>query len=242
MQEDFNEKLYYPEEKIDFLIKYLKLNVKDIAELFGVQSNYISKLRNQEHNTLKPLHLYAFTGAFNIPFEVFHKTVKDSNSIKKILTKEKQMQEKSFFTQDEQVLQNLEGIWYAYFYPSNQFADVYRIKTIFHNDGGVSDENGNQGKVLIGKNQSLMVKEAKNSKNLISITFDNHQVAYEMFHFSLVSKRNHVNREMFNYGFFSRYEIELDRVKTILGEKKSVQLKMQCEFVERIAEHVEIIG
>ena len=87
-----------------------------------------------------------------------------------------------------------------------------------------------------------MVKEAKNSKNLISITFDNHQVAYEMFHFSLVSKRNHVNREMFNYGFFSRYEIELDRVKTILGEKKSVQLKMQCEFVERIAKHVEIIG
>ena len=240
--ESENEQLYYPEEKIDFLIKHLKLNVKDIANLFGVQSNYISKLRNQEHNTLKPLHLYAFTAAFNIPFDIFDKKVKDTDSIKNILTREKQMQEKSFFTQDEQVLKNLEGVWYAYFYPSNQFADVYRIKTTFHNDGSVSDENGNQGKVLIGKNQSLMVKEAKNSKNLISITFDNHQVAYEMFHFSLVSKRNHVNREMFNYGFFSRYEIELDRVKTILGEKKSVQLKMQCEFVERIAEHVEIIG
>ena len=122
--ESENEQLYYPEEKIDFLIKHLKLNVKDIADLFGVQSNYISKLRNQEHNTLKPLHLYAFTAAFNIPFEVFNKTVKDSNSIKNILTRRKQMQEKSFFTQDEQVVKNLAGLWYAYFYPSNQFADV----------------------------------------------------------------------------------------------------------------------
>jgi len=39
-----------------------------------------------------------------------------------------------------------------------------------------------------------------------------------------------------------RQEIELDRVKTILGNKEHVQLKMQCEFVERIAEHVETIG
>jgi basic membrane lipoprotein Med (substrate-binding protein (PBP1-ABC) superfamily) len=30
----------------------------------------------------------------------------------------------------------------------------------------------------------FIIKESKNSKNLISITFDKHQVAYKIFHFS----------------------------------------------------------
>ncbi len=241
MQEETDEKFYSNEEKIDFLIRHLKLNVKDIADLFGMQSNYISKLRNADHDTLRPLHLYAFTGAFNIPFKVFDKNVKDSKQLKAILEEQKKEEKEELFKKNKQLIDDIEGDWYAYFYPSNRFSEIYRIKTTIEPDGTVSDENGNRGKLFIGTNQSLIIKEARNSKNLINITFDNHQVAYNMFHFSLVSKRNHNNLEMFNYGFFSRYEIETDMLKEILGAKEKVQLKMECDFAERISEYVTLI-
>jgi len=241
MLEKNEEKFFYIEEKVSFIIDYLNLSVKEIADLWGMQSNYISKLRDQSHNSLRPMHLYALAGAFNIPFEVFDKKVKTSTEVIQIIKSYKKEKEIALFKKNEQLLKNIQGDWYAYFYPSNRFANIYRIKTTINEDGSVIDANGNKGKLFIGTNQSLIIKEAKNSKNLVTITFDNHQVAYEMFHFSLVSKRNHNNLEMFNYGFFSRYEIEPEMLKDILGEKAKVQLKMECDFAERISEYVDII-
>ena len=242
MQEEIVQHFYNTEEKLSFIIDYLKLNVKEIADLWGMQSNYISKLREHTHNSLRPMHLYAFTGAYNIPHKVFDKTVKTSTEVINVLEDAKKEKVKKLFKSNNQLLQDMQGDWYAYFYPSNQFADIYRIKTTVNDDGTIIDENNNWGKLLIGTNQSLIVKEAFNSKNLITIVFDNHKVAYDLFHFSLISKRNHIPREMFNFGFFSRQEIPLDQVKTILGNKEKIQLKMLCEFEERIAEYVEILG
>jgi len=241
MLETNEEKFFYIEEKVSFIIDYLNLSVKEIADLWGMQSNYISKLRDQTHNSLRPMHLYALTGAFNIPFKVFDKKVKSSTQVIQIIETYQKEKKASIFKKNEQLIKNIQGDWYAYFYPSNRFADIYRIKTTINEDESVIDANGNSGKLFIGTNQSLIIKEAKNSKNLVTITFDNHQVAYQMFHFSLVSKRNHNNLEMFNYGFFSRYEIEPEMLKDILGEKAKVQLKMECDFAERISEYVEII-
>jgi hypothetical protein len=242
MLEENDEKFFYNEDKINFLINYLKLDVKEIAKLWGVKPTYISKLRKQSHNSLKTMHLYAFTGTFNIPFEVFDKKIDTTEQIKAILEEQKKIKKETLFKTNEQLLYDIKGVWYAYFYPSNQFADIYRIKTTINSDGTVIDQNNNCGKLLIGTNQTLLIKEAFNSKNLVTIVFDNHKVAYDLFHFSLVSKRNHVPREMFNFGFFSRHEIELDRVKVLLGDKEKIQLKMLCEFEERIAEYVEIMG
>ena len=241
MIEKNEEKFFYIEEKVNFIIDYLNLSVKEIADLWGMQSNYISKLRDQSHNSLRPMHLYALTGAFDIPFEIFDKKVKTSIEVIQIIESYKKEKEISLFKKNEQLVKNIQGDWYAYFYPSNRFSEIYRIKTTFNIDGTVADANGNQGKLFIGTNQSIIIKESRNSKNFVSITFDNHQVAYDMFHFSLVSKRNHNNLEMFNYGFFSRYEIEPKMLKDILGEKAKVQLKMECDFAERISEYVEII-
>jgi hypothetical protein len=240
MQEEPLQHFYNDEEKLSFIIDYLKLNVKEIANLWGVQANYISKLREQSHNSLKPMHLYAFSGAFDVSFKVFDKDVKTSEQLIALL--EEHANKHELFKENAQVLQNIQGDWYAYFYPSNRFSEIYRIKTTVKLDGSVVDANGNRGQLFTGTNQSIIIKESKNSKNFVSITFDNHQVAYDMFHFSLVSKRNHNNLEMFNYGFFSRYEIEADMLKDILGEKSKVQLKMECDFAERISEYVEIVG
>ncbi|CAA6812382.1 MAG: Unknown protein [uncultured Sulfurovum sp.] len=243
MRDDTNNVFYYNEEKLSFIIDYLKLDVKDIADVFGTKSNYISKLRDQMHNTLKPMHLHAFSHAFNVPYRIFEdRNINSSEKIRAVLEAKEASDNKTIFKKNEQLIKDIQGDWYAYFYPSNRFANVYCIKTTITKNAEVIDANNNVGKLLIGKNQSMIVKEAFNSKNLISIIFDNHQVAYNMFHFSLVSKRNHVNREMLNFGFFSRKEIEPDLAKEILGEKKYLQLKMQCDFVERISEYVEVIG
>ena len=229
------------EKKLGFIMDYLNIDSKDVADIFGVKPAYISKLLGYTYGVLKPMHLYAFAGAFNVPFKVFAKEVKNSTQIIEILEEDKQEKQKVLFKKNRQLLENIQGDWYAYFYPSNRFSEIYRIKTTINLDGTVVDANGNSGKLLIGTNQSIIVKESQNSKNFVSITFDNHQVAYKMFHFSLVSKRNHNNLEMFNYGFFSRYEIEPEMLKDILGEKPKVQLKMECDFAERISEYVEII-
>ena len=242
MQKEPIQHFYNTEEKVSFIIDHLKLNVKYIADLWEMQPNYISKLREQSHNSLRAMHLYALTGAFNIPFKVFDKKIKTSEQVITILEEHKKEEKEILFKKDKQLLNDIQGDWYAYFYPSNRFANIYRIKTTINLDGTIIDENGNWGKLFVGTNQSLIIKEAKNSKNLITITFDNHQVAYHMFHFSLVSKRNHNNLEMFNYGFFSRHEIKPERLKDILGEKEKVQLKMECDFAERISEYVELLN
>jgi len=242
MNEETVQHFYNQEERLSFIIDHLKLNVKDIANLWGVQSNYISKLREHTYDALKPMHLYAFTGAFQIPFEIFDKKIKTSIEVIEILEEAKKEKIKKLFKQDKELLNNIQGDWYAYFYPSNKFSDIHRIKTTINANGTILDENNNWGKLLIGTNQSLIVKEASNSKNLVTIVFDNHKVAYGMFHFSLISKRNHIPREMFNFGFFSRQEIETEKVKEILGEKEKIQLKMLCEFEEGIAEYVETYG
>jgi transcriptional regulator with XRE-family HTH domain len=242
MLKENEEKFFYNEEKLNYIINHLRLDVKEIAHIFGVKPAYISKLREQSHNSLKPMHLYAFSSAFNIPYKIFNKKVNTTEQVKAILEEEKKVSKELFFKKNEQLLKDIKGDWYAYFYPSNQFSDIYRIKTSIKNDGTIIDENNNFGKLLIGTNQSLIIKEAFNSKNLITIVFDNHKVAYDLFHFSLISKRNHIPREMFNFGFFSRQEIPLDEVKKILGKKEKIQLKMLCEFEERIAEYVEFLG
>jgi len=239
---EIENSFYYDEEKLSFIIDYLKIDVKDIADIFGTKSNYISKLREQIHNTLKPMHLYAFSHAFDVPYKIFEdKSINSSKKIKAILEQHKQSKKEAIFKNNHSLMENIAGEWYAYFYPSNRFANLHSIKTTIHTDGTVIDTNNNWGQLLIGTNQSMIVKETLNSKNLVTIIFDNHQVAYNMFHFSLVSKRNHVNREMLNFGFFSRKEIELDIAKEILGDKRHLQLKMQCDFVERISEYVEVL-
>ena len=102
--------------------------------------------------------------------------------------------------------------------------------------------HNNKGKLLIGKNQSIILKESRNSKNITSITFDNNRVAYGIFPFSRVSKSNSMNKELFNFGIFSREKLELDRAKEILGAVNGVQLQMKQDILERINESILMKG
>ena len=235
------EEIFYTnEEKLNFIIKHLKLNVKEIDKLFGTQTGYVSKLRNHANGSLKPMHLYAFNGAYDIPYKIFKD--KKVNTPEKIIAilEQKEQTNNSIFKSDELLLNNLLGTWYAYFYPSNTFANIHSIKTTITNDYRVSDEHDNHGELFLGERQSTIIKKSHNSKNFVSILFDNDQVAYKIFPFSMVSKTNQVNREMCNFGFYSRKQIELDLAKKILGDISGVQLKMDCDFKERVAEYALI--
>ncbi len=238
-----SSKLESKEEKLDFIIKHLCLEVKDLASKFGVSSGTISKMRSSYNSTLKDVYLYAFENVYGVPYKIFKdKNINTKEQIIEILEKPKEEIKDDIFHENKELLDYLVGDWYAYFYPSNSFTPIYSIKTTIHSDGRVTDENNNSGRVYFGKMQSMIIKEAYNSKNLVSITFDNMQVAYGMFPFTLVSKRNHVNRKMCNFGFFADRELKLDIVKKILGSVEEVQLKMNCDFGERISEYIEFEG
>lgn len=239
MEED--EIFYNNEEKLNFIIDHLKLDVKEIEKTFGYRSGYVSKLRSDTYSTLKPLHFYAFESAYGIPRKIFtDKKINSSSQIVAIL-KPKSEKQKGIFEENEFVFEKLVGKWYAYVYPGNPFIPIYCIETTIHSDYTITDENNNYGQLLIGELQSLFIKKAINSKNFISILFDNADVGYELFHFSMLSKSGQVKREMCNFGFFSRKKIEVDVAKTILGKREDIQLKIDFDLKERVAEYAVIV-
>jgi len=236
-----DKKLYNNGEKLDFIIDYLKLDVNKIEKNFGYTSGYVSKLRNHSYSTLKPMHYYAFESAYNIPRKIFtDETIKSSKQIIDILEQEKR-KDIGIFEENEYILKTLLGKWYAYVYPGNPFLPLYCIETTIHSNYTVTDENNNYGQLLVGELQSVLIKKAINSKNFISILFDNSDVGYKLFHFSMLSKSSQVKREMCSFGFFSRKKIELELAKTILGEKNNVQLKIDFDLKERVAEYAVMI-
>jgi len=235
-----DDKLYNNSEKLKYVVDFLGLKTKDIAKKLGVQDSFISKLYHDASAKLKPLHLYAFSSAYNIPLTIFNnRSIDSKEKVKAIL--EQKVDNKSIFMNNSELLDELVGEWYLYSYPSNQKqAEVWETKTTVFADGSVVDEHDNKGMLYVGKNQSIILKESACSKNITSITFDNHQVTYKIFPFSRVSKSNGVNKELFNFGVFSKYKIDLDEIKEIMGEKSTVQLKINYDFLERIASRLEI--
>lgn len=228
------------EEKLDFILDYLEIKVKDIADAFGVKPPYVSRIRVSSYNNLKPMHLYALERIYDIPYLIFEDSNIDTkDKIKYILDNRNidmtQCKNNIFFNNDK-VMANLEGIWYAYFYSSAYDNSLYCIETIISPNGKVVDENSNFGQVFVGENQSMIIKQAHNSKNLISITFDNSTIAYGKFPFILTSKTNQLNEMMTNFGFFSHKKVDLEVAKDILLDISDLQLKMKYTLIERICQ------
>ena len=228
------------EEKLAFILKYRSLSNSEIASKFGVTSGTISKMKTEYNSTLKPAYLYAFESAYGIPYKIFEdKNINTPKQIIEILDEKKEKTSKDVFYDNEELLTQLVGDWYAYLYPSNSTNDIYELKTSISKDGSVIDGSKNHGKLYLGKRQSIIIKESQNSQDLISITFDNMQVSFGMFSFTLVSKRNMVHRKMCSFGFFSKKELTEEVAKEILGDIEKVQFKLDYDFEERINEFVE---
>ncbi|SFV70692.1 hypothetical protein MNB_SV-13-303 [hydrothermal vent metagenome] len=236
-----DEKLYYQEEKLKYVTESLNLSTKEIAQKLEMGQSMVSQILNYSHNKLRQIHIHAICHAYNIPIEIFeNKKVNTTEMIDQML---QESQIGSIFQKDYELLDKLLGKWYLYSYPSNpNLSEVWATETYFYEDFSVEDMHKNRGKLLIGKKQSIILKESHNSHNMTSITFDNDKVTYNNFAFSRVSKSNILNQELFNFGFFSRREMEVDEVKNILGKRERVQLHMDYDMLRRISSCVEMRG
>jgi len=239
--------------KFDYILEYLKENhniqVQDIANTFGLSKSSISQMRTRTvaSNQVKKLHIYALESAYDIPKEIFFdENIKTKEDIKYILDNRKAYLKSNVFFANREILNTLVGVWYSYFFKSDVLQKIelfknstledgiYCIQTSIDKDGKVLDENNNGGEVYISENQSMIIKKAINSKNLISMTFDNSQIRYGKISFTLVSKTNNVNKKMFSFGFLSRQKLDIDTAKQILQSPKDMQFKINDEFEERI--------
>ena len=236
-----HERLYYPEEKLKYVIKSLSLTTKEISKKLEISQGMVSQIINYRNNKLRNIHIYAICNAYNIPIEIFEN--REINSTKIVDQILKESKNGSIFKKDYELLDKLLGKWYMYSYPSSSnLTDVWETETYFYEDFTVEDMHQNRGNLFIGKNQSIILKESHNSHNITSITFDNDKVTYGSFAFSRVSKSNILNQELFNFGLFSRNEIEKEKAKKILGDTNKVQIKMDYEMLKRISLSIEMEG
>lgn len=225
-------------EKLNYILDTY-MSASDVTKKFGFASNsMISSLRNKNNpQTLLIVHQEGLEKHFNIPLEVWSRDVVMDKSIIDDMIKNHHKEDilTAFpFTKNDELLKNLVGDWYAYFYSSNEVSKIHSIKTTINKNCIVTDQNKNSGQLFIGTNQSMIIKESINSKNLVSITFTNIEVAYEVFAFSLISKQDQINDEMLNFGFFSKKELDQDVVIKTLGDINTTQLKMDRGFLRRL--------
>lgn len=239
---DESKILHNNEEKLNYVIKKLNLKTKDIAQKLEISAGLISQIQNHYNGKLRKIHLYAICNAYKIPMEIFeNKEVNREITIDGLL--DQTTTPNAMFQNNYELLNKLLGTWYVYSYPSNpQLADVWITETKFYENFHVEDMHKNSGKLYIGKKQSIILKESNNSKNITSITFDNDRITYENFPFSRVSKSNALNKELFNFGFFSRRKMTKDEARKILGNINEVQVQMNYDFLERINACIEMEG
>jgi len=224
--------LYNLEEKLHYVIESLNLTNREIATKLEISSGLVSQIQNHYNGKLRKYHLYSMCHAYHIPMEIFeNENIRTKEMIDNLL-----INRDNIFYKDYELLNKLKGRWYLYSYPSNpKSKEVWITETMIYEDFSVEDMHKNRGKLFIGQNQSIIIKQSNNSKNLTSITFDNNQVTYNSFAFSRVSKSNKLNKELFNFGFFSRKKMSEDDAREILGEKERIQKHMDSSMLERIS-------
>lgn len=227
------EKLYYPEEKLKFVIETLQLKKGEVAKKLEISQTFLSQLMNYSEGKLKKLHLFAICHAYNIPIEIFNnEKINTTDKIQNLLNYTKKSS--TIFTNSQVMLDKLLGKWYFYSYSSQNTENIWETETTIYSDSTVEDKHKNRGKLFIGQNQSVILKETNNAKNLNTITFDNNRVGYDTFPFSRISKMNALNSELLTFGFCSRKKVEYEEAKNILGDYDKVQLKMDYTMLERL--------
>jgi len=235
-----NKILYTNEEKLKYILKKLNLTTKEISTKLEISSGLISQIQNPYNGKLKKVHLYALSHAYNIPIEIF-----EDESINTKETIDSMLQQASFqiFVPNYKLLKKLIGKWYLYSYPSNRnLSEVWSTETYIYDDFTVLDIHKNRGKIYIGKQQSILIKESHNSKNITATVFDNARVTYGNFPFSRIAKSNSYNREILSFGFFSRRNMSKTEAKNILGDIEKSQLQIDYDMIDRVSGLITMKG
>lgn len=254
------------EEKFAYVIKYMGIEEKEIAEKFGMSKSSISRFKNEKGGsiiTFKKIHWYGMEEFFGIPRKIFEdnnitnksqiedildakkerdkfedKSITIKKQIKDILDAQTERDKFELFTDNKNILKKLTGVWYIYLYASNRNRGFYEIITTINDDYSVFDQNNNEGQLFISENQSMIIKKSDNSRNLVSITFNNTEVSYNIFKCSIISRSNQSEIEMLSFGFISKNILSKEKAKNVLGNIKHLQLRINEDFKERLYDYV----
>jgi len=238
-------------KKFDFILsKHYIRGVGEVATQFGFKNHSkISAFRNPNNNhTLLKVHIEALERHFSIPVRVFDADV-TIDEVEDIIKEHRELQfERSINIYDEvfkyehsTLLNYIRGRFYAYIYPSNPQGTWTKeglniVETTINDDLSVHDEYGNRGVLKIGKHQSFIFKVSYDEKDINVIRFENRQAIYgQNFRFVILSNQNGTTHEMINFGFYSRRLYTPNEAKAILGEIEKLQMKLDIEFSQRVA-------
>lgn len=243
-------------KKLNYIIKEYIVGGKEelSVKTFGYErQNAVSNLcsYNPKMPTLCKMHMESIERHHQIPLRIWEsnfdydeKQINEAIHLYRTALKGGALsfpEEDSIFKKNQKLFDKLQGIWYAYLYPSNpksaeKTEGIWVVKTTIRNDYSVVDWWGNSGYLKLGKHESLIIKESYENDDLTVIRFSNRHVPFEHFRFTIVSNQNNTTHEMVNFGFYSRQKYSPKEAKRILGEMGSVQLKLNLEFERRLKE------
>jgi len=250
-KQELREKKELIQKKLVYIVEnYIKGGKKELAtQTFGYErENVVTNFCTEStKSSLKKIHMESMERHHQIPLYIwdvnfeFNEQKIDEAIVKYRDTRISFDDEDSIFTKNQQLLENLKGVWYAYIYPSNpnsakETEGVWIVQTTIYDDCSVVDYWGNAGYLKIGKNQSLIIKEPYENSDLTVIRFSNRHVSFEHFRFTIVSNQNGTINEMVNFGFYSRHKYSPKKAKEILGDMNKVQLKLNLDFDERLTQ------
>ena len=243
-------------EKLYFVLKELKITNSDIVQKTELQSNVVSEITNPQNfsRTLKNYHLFAIALTYNIPIEIFNKDITSSLQIREILNRTTQKQKNLI---DKKLPDNINikwliGNWFIYSYIDNinlrskfinnisiekEISFIKEEKITIDSNLKVKIKNNRKAKIEIYSNQSVITFENIYSKDITIYTFDNDRVCYNKFFTSKISKTKHSKQEILNFGFFSREKLQESEVQFILGDFTQVQLKVNCNLLDKISSY-----
>jgi len=144
-------------------------------------------------------------------------------------------------------LDKLVGKFYHYSYGSKEGKKDGQLhfwnnkKIIIDKKGQVQYLEGKKitavGEIIIGEKQSCIGMIDKNTKNNISISFDNIDTNYEIFKVIKIDKQFMEEKDMVSIGLFSKEEIDDKTAQELLGEEKKALFKISSDIKNRIAKH-----
>ena len=248
-------------KKLNYIIEtYIKGGKKELAiNTFGYdRENSVGNFCSLKSSAvIKKIHMESINKHYKIPMSIWDEDIPFNKSeIDKLIKKYRlslqkslflDIEEDTIFSKNSKLFKKLKGVWYAYIYPSNPISaidteGVWIVETEIYDDYTVIDQWSNKGYLKLGKQESLIIKESYENNDLTVIRFQNRQVPFEHFRFTIVSNQNYTTHEMVNFGFYSRHKYTPKEAKEILGDMSKVQLKLDLEFEERLRVHGVVRG
>jgi transcriptional regulator with XRE-family HTH domain len=237
-------------EKIDYLIKLLRLTNTEIAKKLEVPYTSISHWK-QDNGRLKKVHIYAFAMAYSIPVEIFNFDDSEDNifdteeKIKKCIDSNKKDKEWCGCSKNDKIIKILSANrYYCYNFSSDkQHIDILENEIIIKDSYIVENFNNieliREGNIDINELQSTIKLKSKKVNTCLNITFDNNRVLDNIFYAMFSTKTMVLRYDMMGVCIFSKSRLPLYVVKHLLQNREKSQFIVEDRLKNRILNNLD---